>query len=360
MKICHIHWGMAIGGIETMLVNIANIQAEMGHEVDIVVINDLYDNALLEKFRDSITVHLLKRKIGSKSPVKLLKLNLLLRRLKADIYHFHDVNIVKYVRKQWIKPYCTTYHSVYQNYISGCIADNPRLFTISRGAHDDILEKTGAESTVVYNGIDTQLFKRRNPGPNHSPLRIVQVGRAFDLKGQPLLIEAVQILRLKGLKVNVDFIGGGPKEADYRALVDKLGLNDSISFLGSKAPAYIQEHLADYDLLVQPSLYEGFGLTIAEAMAAKVPVLVSDIAPQMELIDNGECGRSFRSGNPVALAKAIEDFIDGNGGNSTVERAYSRVCGMFDVHATTRNYLSEYERIIARNTSSRSTTDNRR
>lgn len=359
MKICHIHWGMAIGGIETMLVNIANIQAELGHEVHIVVINDQCDNDLLAKFRDNIHVHLLKRKIGSKMPFKLLKLNLLLKKLRADIYHFHDVNIVRYIHKAWITPFCTTYHSVYQDYVSGCIRDNSNLITISQGAHDDILSKTGAESTVVYNGIDTQLFARREPAPNHETLKIVQVGRAFDLKGQPLLIEAVHLLRSKGLKVNVDFIGGGPKEDDYKILVDKLGLNGSIRFLGSKDPTFVQSHLADYDLLVQPSLYEGFGLTIAEAMAAKVPVLVSDIPPQMEIIDHGECGRSFRSGSSVALAKAIEDFVLG-GKNSTVERAYNRVCGMFDVHATTRNYLSEYERIIARNTYSRSSSDNRR
>ena len=55
-----------------------------------------------------------------------------------------------------------------------------------------------------------------------------------------------------------------------------------------------------YDLLVQPSRYEGFGLTVVEGMAAGVPVLVSDIEGPMEVIDKGRHGFAFRS----------EDFHD--------------------------------------------------
>ena len=55
-------------------------------------------------------------------------------------------------------------------------------------------------------------------------------------------------------------------------LVQEYNLNSYISFLGSKDTHYIEQHLKDYDLLVQPSRIEGFGLTVAEAMAAKVPV----------------------------------------------------------------------------------------
>ena len=60
-------------------------------------------------------------------------------------------------------------------------------------------------------------------------------------------------------------------------LADKLHLNNYISFLGLRYRDYIYYHLSDYDLLVKPSLFEGFGLTIVEGKASGIEVLVSDI-----------------------------------------------------------------------------------
>ena len=62
MKVAHIFWSLTYGGIETMLVNIANAQAADGAEVHVVVINDLYKEELIRAFDDGVTVHLLHRK----------------------------------------------------------------------------------------------------------------------------------------------------------------------------------------------------------------------------------------------------------------------------------------------------------
>lgn len=69
-----------------------------------------------------------------------------------------------------------------------------------------------------------------------------------------------------------------------------MHLEDHVIFEGLKEQAWIYENLCRYDLFIQPSRYEGFGLTVAEAISAKVPVLVSNIEGPLEIIDGGRLG----------------------------------------------------------------------
>lgn len=105
---------------------------------------------------------------------------------------------------------------------------------------------------------------------------------------------------------------------------------------------YLKAHLKDYDLLVQPSRIEGFGLTVAEAMAACVPVVVSDLPPLLEVINNGECGLSFKANDATDLARAIEKTISDYDLNR-IALAADRAKSLYDVSTTAANYLNEYE-----------------
>lgn len=116
-------------------------------------------------------------------------------------------------------------------------------------------------------------------------------------KGQDILIEAIFILHQKGFKnISVDFIGDGESKDFLKELVKSKQLENQIHFLGSKEQSYIFSHLKEYDLFVQPSRKEGFGLTVTEAMVAKIPVLVSDQEGPMEII---------KMGNMVIISKVM-------------------------------------------------------
>lgn len=97
MRIVHITYGFGLGGIETMLHNIANEQVKLGHEIHIIVINDIVNDELKSTLASEIHFHCLKRKVGSKNPFFIVFLNHLLLGIHPDVIHLHYSSIARYI-----------------------------------------------------------------------------------------------------------------------------------------------------------------------------------------------------------------------------------------------------------------------
>ena len=347
-----------------MLVNIANAQVENGAEVHVVVINDLYKEELIKSFRGDVTLHFLHRKFRSKGIGFIFKLNKLLMQLQPDAIHLHDSRLYTFLwRKRLSRVAFATLHdlptgSVRRGGLAGRLfpflfdsgnvyhIDNvPRVFAISKAVTDELLKNYGVKSTVVCNGILTRNFALRQEREPGNPLRIVMVSRLeHDKKGQDLLIEAAA--KLNGI-VHVDFIGEGSSREYLESLVKKLNAESIVSFLGVKPQPYIAEHLADYDLFVQPSRWEGFGLTVAEAMAAKVPVIVSEGQGPAEVTCGNLYGWTFENGNADDLAAKIKYIYDNyKEAMDKANSALSYVQKTYDVSVTARKYLDNYTKCL--------------
>lgn len=346
MKICHVLWGLTYGGIETMVINIANEQAALGHDVHLLIINDKIDAPMLKLISPDVKFHCVGRRVGAKDLMSILRFNRILWNMKPYVTHFHHVRMYKYVLPFVRGKWCTTFHIDCVPSLRHYIAGNPHLFSISNLVRKDILDKTGVDSEVVLNGIDARKFRKRTePYDPSKPFRIVQVGRLDkNQKGQHILIEAARILRDSGADFSVDIIGEGASREELQSMIENYGLEHYVKLAGSKTPEYIWENLAGYDLLVQPSLYEGFGLTIAEGMAAHIPVLVSDIEVQLEVTDNGRCGYKFRSGDAEDCAAKIRRImLDYD--MKIADRGLERVLEMYDVRVTAANYIEKYKNL---------------
>jgi glycosyltransferase involved in cell wall biosynthesis len=203
---------------------------------------------------------------------------------------------------------------------------------------------------VIRNGINFAAVKVKAHYAS-SPFRIVQVSRlAHDIKGQDLLIRALRRLldRLGEGRVSVDFIGGGESLGYLRQLCVDCGVDGWCRFLGAATRQSIYDSLHQYDLLVQPSRYEGFGLTVVEGIAAGLPVLVSDIEGPMEIIAGGELGWSFKSEDAADLACKVVEMIALAREPGFAERMRSRAelaHRRFDIKLTAQRYIDEYMRL---------------
>lgn len=367
MRITHVFWSLGFGGIETMLVNIANAQAEAEAQVSVVIINDSCEESLVKSLRSDVNLYVLGRKVGSKGLGFILKLNKVLGELKPDVVHLHRSDLGKLLlRSQFSHKMCVTLHAlplgmvrcgsvwsdlwrkitkqtlVYSNvtYIDRI----PCVFAISNAVQKELMDKYSIKSTVVCNGIITSRFAERTDRVPNGILRIVMVSRLeHDKKGQDLLIEAAAKLRDR---ISIDFIGIGSSMEYLKEFTHKLQLDNQVHFLGKQTQDYVATHLADYDLFVQPSRWEGFGLTVAEAMAARVPVLVSEGQGPAEVTCGNQYGWLFINGDVADLVQRI-GYIASHYEEAMVKatEAHCYVRNTYDVSVTAHSYLREYERL---------------
>lgn len=345
MKILHLVPGLMTGGQETMLINIANEQVKE-HEVIVLIVNKDYDNELVKLFNPSVKIVCANRPRSSKNPWFFLKLNMLIYKLRPDVVHSHYEKLVLYLVKLGYK-FVYTIHgfTIPAKYLKA----NRNLVAISKGIKNDVKERANVDSTVIYNGIKVEGIKQKLRLQSYTadrPFRIIQVSRLYhEVKGQDILIKAVAILRDKGYKnITVDFIGEGTSLNYLKKLVKEQGLTD-INFLGTKSVEYIKTHLCNYDLFVQASRHEGFGLTVAEAMAAKIPMIVSACDGLLEVVAEGRYSLVFEKGSVEDCANKIEEIIntDIEKLQQRVEDAWNYVYAKFDVKKTADSYIQYYK-----------------
>jgi glycosyltransferase involved in cell wall biosynthesis len=139
------------------------------------------------------------------------------------------------------------------------------------------------------------------------------VGRLQPWKGQDRLLRAQAILRDRGHEIHSLIVGGDAYglSAEYASslprLVDRLGLAGAVTLTGHVPDAGPYVELMD--ILVNASDPEPFGIVLLEAMARGVPVLGVDSGGPSEIIQDGVTGVLARSGEPPALADALEPLI---------------------------------------------------
>ena len=345
MRILHLLPGLMTGGQETMIINIANEQAKT-EDVIVMIINDDYDGHLLSLFDKAVKIVLIGRPRSSKNPLWLLKLNYEIWKQHPDVVHSHYEKLRTYL-------ICWGYKFVYTIHDTTIprktLERNINTCAISKSVQKDVIERTLLKPIVVYNGIKVDNIKKAevvSPYEKDKEYCIVQVSRLEHLKkGQHILLEAFQKLKKKGYEnLKIDFIGDGDSR-EYLENIVKENSIKGVRFLGTKPVEYISEHLCEYNAFVQASLFEGFGLTVAEAIAAKVPIIVSENEGPLEVIDNGKYGLAFKNGDSEDCAEKIEELIktDRQTLQKRVDEAWEFVNENFNVKTTARKYIEYYK-----------------
>lgn len=348
-KIVHIMFSLKVGGAENMVVDICNEQSNYA-DVTLIIIQDIIDYKVISLLSKRVNIIKLKQKPPTRFPLFVFSLWYKLIKISPDIIHLHNKSSLLLFPKILPIHFNNIFFTVHDTGIDYGkeIKNTDKVFSISKSVHDDILNRLKINSIINYNGIDLSLvsesLKNTTKLNSKKEFRIVQVSRLeHKKKGQDIILKALALLKIwnDSIHFKLVFIGSGSSKEFLTKLAKNLGILDSVSFLGNLPKTEVLEILPKYDLLVQPSRYEGFGLTVVEAMLSKVPVLVSNIEGPMEVICNGEYGYSFETENAEDCAKKISKVIDDYSHGffeEKVSKAHKYAIDSFDIRNTAKRY----------------------
>lgn len=161
---------------------------------------------------------------------------------------------------------------------------------------------------VIHSGIDPRHFQMASATVSSSGKNVIGTAAVLEeRKGHRFLLEAAALLKEQGLRLTYRFAGEGSERESLQRIAYRLGLRDEVLFLGfvSDIPTF----LSSVDIFVLPSLYEGLGIAVLEAMAAGKPVVASRTGGIPELVIDRVTGLLVPPKDPGALARAILHLV---------------------------------------------------
>jgi glycosyltransferase involved in cell wall biosynthesis len=199
-----------------------------------------------------------------------------------------------------------------------------RVISVSSATSKDLVSRIdipGPKVRVVPNGFDRERFEnvekstaRRQVSEKFaidSPYLLYVARLEHPGKNHVRLLEAFAQLKEQGLKQKLVLAGSRWNGADViEAAVNELGLDEDVIFTGFVDNDALPYLYAAADVFVFPSLFEGFGIPLLEAMMSGVPVCASDIASIPEVV--GEASLLFDPREPAQIAKCIQEIVESN------------------------------------------------
>ncbi len=160
---------------------------------------------------------------------------------------------------------------------------------------------------VVHNGMAAEPIPSPTPHERPRPVRIIMVARFARQKNQLLLLEAANRLPAHQ-PFEIILVGDGPLLLSVREQAARLPIAGKVHFLGNRED--VGQLLSDSDIFVLSSWWEGFPITILEAMRAGLPVVASDVGGCPEAVVDGQTGFLFEPGDVQTLTRHLSQLIE--------------------------------------------------
>jgi glycosyltransferase involved in cell wall biosynthesis len=197
---------------------------------------------------------------------------------------------------------------------------------------------------VIPNGVDAKAFA---PDGNRREPVVLFAGSLIERKGAVTLIEAMALIRRRFPSQRLVLIGDGPQRSELESAADRFGLSDSVLFAGSLPPAEVARRMRRAELFALPSLEEGQGVALLEALASGAPCVASRVGGIPDVLDPA-WGALVPPGDAAALASAAIDILSRpDRGRAPGRAAAAAVRERFDWPVIARRILAVYEEALA-------------
>jgi glycosyltransferase involved in cell wall biosynthesis len=184
------------------------------------------------------------------------------------------------------------------------------VITVSQQSQQDIasaFSRPTDQIHVIPNGVDTSIFKPQ-AAITRVPLRLITTASSDQpLKGLSVLLRALAQLRSEFPALHLIVIGKLKENGETQKELQALTLQNSVQFKSGISNDELVAEYAQASIAIVPSLYEGFGLPAAEAMACGMPLICSDGGALPEVV--GNAARLVRAGDVDDLQRALSDLL---------------------------------------------------
>jgi len=313
LRILHIDPERNWGGGEVQVFGLLTYLAARGHR------NDLLTHPQGRLFAESQKLNVRAQGFAVRNDFDVksgFRLRRLIREQKYDIVHFHTKRAhalalwlsrrgddPKYVvTRRMDYPIAKGWYTdmLYNRRVDGVVAISQPIV--------EILVKAGVDPKRIcriHSGVDASRFRLSadRPRPDSDPVVVGSAAVMEERKGHRYLLEAARLLKDRGYQIRYLIAGEGSLRKSLEAMVETLGLREEVRFAGFISD--VAAFLAGIDIFAMPSLYEGLGVAVLEAMAAGKPVVATNVGGLAESIIDSMTGFLVAPRDSQALADAI-------------------------------------------------------
>ncbi len=198
--------------------------------------------------------------------------------------------------------------NILEQYAAPLVYKQTPFITVSESSRQALIELGIPESKIslVYNGVDCDRFQ---PGRKCETPVILYLGRLRNYKSVDTIIRAMPILIQSYPELIFKIAGSGPAKIELTALAQELGVTEQVQFLGYISEVQKINLFQEAHIVVNPSLKEGWGLTVLEANACGTAVVGADVSGLRDSICHQETGLLVPHGDYAAFAEAINHLL---------------------------------------------------
>jgi glycosyltransferase involved in cell wall biosynthesis len=358
MNIIHIVNSLECGGLENFAIDLSLEQRNLGHTVHICCL-EVAGNLAPKALKNNTKVHV--QNINPGLDLKCIwRLMKLFRHEKADVVHTHNMKPLIHgtlaAKLAGVKTIVHTKHGRSDEKTYPLIWNmNKKIISISEDTRSCLLQHNNVDlekTSVIPNGIPINSFAESsecvtnevknelNIPSNHKIIGIV--ARLAVEKDHSTLLNSFALIAAQLKDVSLVIVGDGPLIEPLKEEARKLNITERTYFLGFRTD--ISRLVSSFDVFVLSSISEGMSLTLLEAMAAKKPIVATNVGGNPEVVLNGESGLIVDAQNPSKMASALVRVLeDSEFATNLGKQGFQRVNKHFSVEEMTQKYLTAYE-----------------
>lgn len=353
MKILYVITGLALGGAEKVVVDLADQMLLRGHEVKIAY---LTGDVLVRPRFDQIEIIALKLHNLKGLWLASQHYRKLVQEYQPDVIHAHMVHANIFTRLNRIgcsipRLLCSA-HSSNEGGRARMLAYRATNFlsnfnsNVSNQATQSLIQKGAFSSDnlhTVYNGVDLNKFNKLVAyNQQKDKFNILAVGRFSEAKDYPNLLHAIAILSDQtNIPFHLEIAGDGELRPTIEALIKELKIERYVTLLGKRAD--IPDLLCKADMFVLASEFEGLPTVVLEAMACQCYVVATDCGGTSEIM--GDTGQLVPTQSSQALSDAIARALSlsATEKQKNNQKARLRIEKNFSLDASINTWLTYYE-----------------